>query len=76
MSASHSFIFLKYLETCLCDSVGSMDSSYNDDGLCSCHTNYVGDKCDQCAEGFAEFPACDQCAYGYFGFPNCQGILV
>ena len=27
-------------------------------GVCDCKDNVVGDKCDECAEGYFNFPEC------------------
>ena len=38
---------------CLCNTVGSVDTSCTDDaGVCTCNEGYSGDKCDSCADGW------------------------
>ena len=56
----------------MCHAEGSVDNSCDDNGKCSCNSNVVGDKCDQCASGFVEFPNCDQCDAEHYGLPDCQ----
>ena len=51
---------------CNCNVDGSIDASCNENGLCSCKTNIVGEKCDVCAEGVNDFPNCDKCAENWF----------
>ena len=61
---------------CMCNAEGSVDNSCNENGKCSCNDNITGEKCDQCAERYVEFPGCDQCAAEYFNYPNCEGTLA
>ena len=47
-----------------------MDCNHN--GICTCKPNVSGDKCDQCQDGYINFPNCDQCDTNYHGFPDCK----
>lgn len=40
---------------------GSNGVSCDDQGNCQCHDNFVGERCDQCQEGFYNFPNCEEC---------------
>ena len=48
---------------CECNEEGSMDSTCNGDGQCTCKANIQGEKCDNCTDG-------------YFDFPNCRGRWI
>ena len=61
---------------CMCNPEGSVGNSCDQNGKCSCNANVVGDKCDQCAAGFSEFPNCDKCDENFWGFPNCTGTVT
>ena len=41
-------------------------------GICTCTQHFSGDKCDQCKEGYGEYPNCHQCTKSYYGYPNCK----
>ena len=57
---------------CGCNADGSDGMDCNHNGICTCKPNVAGDKCDQCAVGYTNFPNCDQCDSNYYGYPNCQ----
>ena len=42
-------------------------------GKCLCKANIVGDKCEECAIGYAGHPICDSCATQYFGYHTDSG---
>lgn len=46
---------------CNCDTHGSIGISCNSDGQCLCSNNFDGKTCNQCKEGFYNFPACEEC---------------
>ena len=54
-------------EACECNDEGSTVHHCNENGLCSCKENIVGDKCDSCMEGYSNFPDCNECDHGYYG---------
>ena len=47
-----------------------MDCNFH--GICTCKPDFTGEKCDQCKEGFENFPKCDQCAELYYDYPDCK----
>ena len=64
--------FLNPLLGCVCNEEGSDGLDCNHNGICTCKPNISGDKCDQCQEGYINFPHCDQCDDNYHGYPNCK----
>ena len=55
------FIFLLFSE-CLCSSNGSVGTDCNKSGDCTCKTNFVGSKCDDCTTGyFKQNGLCKSC---------------
>lgn len=46
---------------CNCESHGAVGISCNNDGQCTCSSNFDGKTCNQCKEGFYNFPACEDC---------------
>ena len=53
---------LTLTSACNCNLDGSEFKQCNNDGLCTCKPNVIGDQCDRCIED-------------YFTFPNCSGIV-
>ena len=51
----------KTFKACKCSTSGSLSTSCDSSGQCTCKTNVVGTKCTDCKSGF-------------YAFPNCQGI--
>ena len=43
---------------CNCDVQGSIDVSCDDNGKCNCKVNFAGDKCNECADGYFDYPTC------------------
>ena len=62
----------KKISECGCSAEGALDSSCNENGICSCKEHVTGDKCDACVTGFLGFPSCDQCDETFHGYPNCE----
>ena len=56
-SDDHSFT------ACDCNISGSISTSCNSSGECTCKSNVSGTKCATCMSG-------------YYGFPNCQGRFL
>ena len=48
-------------EHCNCSTNGARSEICSNEGICSCKTNFLGDKCTNCASGF-------------FGIPDCKGM--
>ena len=46
---------------CNCSDNGAINAICSNDGICTCKSNFLGDKCTDCASGF-------------FGIPDCKGI--
>ncbi len=46
---------------CECDYAGSQGVTCNDNGVCTCHSNFVGTKCDECDEDRYNYPRCEEC---------------
>ena len=45
---------------CTCNAEGSVDNNCDvATGHCFCHSNVVGDSCDECATGSFNFPTCE-----------------
>lgn len=42
---------------------GSLGVSCDDEGRCQCLSNFDGDHCDRCREGFYNYPACEGCHF-------------
>ena len=59
------------MSACECNQDGSEGLDCNEKGTCICKPHFSGEKCDQCAEGYEEFPKCDSCKDTFFGYPNC-----
>ena len=49
---------MDFFEACQCDPDGSMESSCDDNGICSCKENFEGDQCKDCKPGFFQHPNC------------------
>lgn len=52
-------ILFQYV-ACNCETHGSIGISCNNDGQCLCSNNFDSKTCDQCKEGFYNFPACEE----------------
>ena len=52
------FICICIIQACECDVNGSKSIDCDEDGKCSCNDNIIGDKCNECADGYAKFPDC------------------
>ena len=53
LSCELIFFIFTISSECLCNTVGSVDTSCTDDGgVCTCNTGYTGTKCDTCADGW------------------------
>ena len=50
--------FLFYLLACNCNEEGSSGITCDDNGVCSCKSDIVNDKCDACDVGYFNFPTC------------------
>ena len=61
---------------CDCNPDGSVNHLCDDNGKCTCNEHVVGDKCDSCAEGYANFPDCDQCAALYYEEKRKHGKII
>lgn len=61
------------LDTCssTCLTYGTCNDGEDGDGSCSCNGIWQGEECDQCPQGFGNFPDCDICNTGSYG-PNCE----
>ncbi len=46
---------------CNCDALGSRGVTCDDSGTCTCHSNFVGTKCDKCAPARYNYPLCEEC---------------
>ena len=47
---------------CECHRQGSLSIMCDQgNGQCSCRSSFRGRMCEQCAEGFYNFPACEEC---------------
>ncbi|QQP36309.1 Uncharacterized protein FKW44_021362, partial [Caligus rogercresseyi] len=46
---------------CQCDTLGSRGVSCDDNGICSCLSNFIGTKCNQCAPERYNYPLCEEC---------------
>ena len=49
------------LSGCGCDNIGSNRLSCSDTGICDCQSNFIGDKCSQCAPERFNYPLCEEC---------------
>ena len=43
---------------CSCDPRGSNSTACDKEGMCKCRSNVNGPKCDECSDGFYNFPEC------------------
>ena len=43
---------------CGCSSSGASFTSCTSSGVCTCESNFVGDKCASCQAGFYDYPNC------------------
>ena len=50
--------FFQTFVDCGCSSFGASSTSCNSNGVCTCKTNFEGDKCTSCKAGFYEYPYC------------------
>ena len=57
---------------CNCPSNFTDTSCDHDTGACKCKDKYTGHNCNQCAEGYTDFPECDSCPCHYDGTANKQ----
>ena len=53
---TYSFVLIS---VCNCNVDGSIGTSCDANGICSCKVNYMNDKCDECNFGFLSLPMCD-----------------
>ena len=49
---------MAFCSDCECNEEGSMDSTCNGDGQCTCKANIQGEICDNCTDGYFDFPNC------------------
>ena len=50
--------FFQTFIACGCSSSGASLASCNSSGVCTCKSNFVGDKCTSCKAGFYDYPNC------------------
>lgn len=50
-----------HIVACNCDSHGAIGVSCDTEGKCQCRENFDGSRCNQCKEGFYNFPTCEGC---------------
>ena len=50
--------FFRHLIDCGCSSYGSNSTTCTSSGVCTCKSNFVGDKCTSCNAGFYDYPNC------------------
>ena len=69
------------LPGCNCDSIGSTRMSCSDTGVCECKSNFVGDKCSQCAPERYNYPTCEECncnpdgvTENFFAKGGCESV--
>lgn len=54
--------FQKGCKYCQCDRIGAIGQScHNITGQCECREGFAGQKCDQCAPGYYNYPQCKKC---------------
>ena len=53
-----AYYFFKTFLACGCSSSGSNSTSCTSGGVCSCKTNFYGNKCTSCKAGFYDYPNC------------------
>lgn len=46
---------------CKCQSPGSNGVSCNGEGQCTCYSNFDGETCNHCKEGYYNYPSCEEC---------------
>ena len=51
-------LFISIISACGCKPEGSVGTSCDDYGKCSCKPNIIGYQCSSCAEGYKDFPSC------------------
>ena len=51
--------FFQTFIACGCSSFGASSTSCTSSGVCSCKSNFVGDKCTSCKDGFYDYPNCN-----------------
>ncbi|CAG2053236.1 unnamed protein product [Timema podura] len=65
-----------WITTCNCDSHGGIGISCDTEGTCQCKNNFAGSRCDQCKEGFYNFPICEEIIHVVIFFcspyPECN----
>ena len=44
---------------CSCNAMGSISTSCDEIGICTCKENIIGEKCDTCKLGLFPFPGCN-----------------
>ena len=55
-----------YVLECSCNTWGTTENiCRQDDGICDCRENVVGERCDKCHSKYYPFPSCDKGKYDY-----------
>ena len=59
MFHNHKYNFFVHpFIACGCSSSGASSTSCTSSGVCTCKSNFVGDKCTSCNAGFYDYPNC------------------
>ena len=59
MFHNHKYNFFVHpFIACGCGSSGASSTSCTSSGVCTCKSNFVGDKCTSCNAGFYDYPNC------------------
>ena len=58
MITNRAYRFSHIFIACGCSGFGASSASCTSSGVCSCKSNFVGDKCTSCKAGFYDYPNC------------------
>ena len=70
LSDTHTYIndIVTIVLDCNCHRNGSLSSTCNQSGQCHCNHQFDGDKCEECSNGYFDFPFCNGRSYSINSF--------